>query len=1779
MRLRRSLAAALAAALAATGTRPAAAESAPAAPPDALAALVAKIVPEDGPVRPPYELARQDMGLQPAPDEADKPGRTPETLRHMAVLRQERMERAWEAVKETAERWRDTAERRAAFALAAYAFGERPLEEASAAAREAGSPARLRLDRLLLAECRYDEAVRDLAALADGTDAAATHALGLLARHATERAALAGHVTLVPLATDLEADLRRRAADPAVAALIEGFRQATAVRMTSPNPAPREIVVETPVESILSDTASLFTNGTALDTESLKTACLQTVHTGLDLDLAGGSLVSSDRAILTLRSAYGGPVALRLYRFEDREAWEKADAASLPRLRPVRAWSCENRPLRSNNRETAPAAAVAVEDLSEGYYLVTAEARYAPVLAGRKFFVSCVALYVRAARNRVVVAAVDRHDGALRPGVPVAIDIRGTPRVDRLAHETAPGLRPAFRSGFLGMAIPAPHPDDTAGPAPAAEDGTPSKDLALARAYADGAALRRRYPDLVIRKEQVTGPDGCAELAVDIGRPDYGTTVSARRLASGLAETAVLYEEPATVDCVKAVAWTVQPVYRPGSTVQFRGVVRRFDGFRVADHDPAWKASVRVAFRNSETVLWEGDRPLTSAGAFHGEFTLPPGAPLGSYQVRVDGETASPHAPLRVEEFRLPTFQVRIQPDRTRFRGGETAAGLVHVRYVHGEPAADAEVEIVLETGETDPPTRLVSTDAQGQARYEFPLPKSPKNETLTFRASAMDASGESTTASSSLSVQADPFQLDATVTPSPAVRLSPVTLTVTARRWDGTPLAGAAIAIDGERTAATTDAEGRASFGLRAAREGRRQTFKVTAIAGTDAVQDTVDLALLEPLPEAAPPQPGDRAAVVAAEPAHRDHLDLRADASRIRAGEPIRLALEVDHATGKAGGVLLFVENARLLERRALTLTPGSHAIEIPTAADWAPSARVTAVAFIGRVPRSDSVELLIAPIDRFLTVEVATDRAEYRPRERCRADLRALDVRGRPAAGVEISLGVTHLALHALRNDPTPDLQEFYHAFRQPALPVGHFDMPVASSPPILFWKGPKYAWGCLVETLGVAGGGGGRYGGRFGGSRNLVTRGGGSGGELPTLRALFRTQAHWVADLVTDADGRARTEFEFPDDITEWTFTARGVTPDTRVGNVVVRRRTFLPLQVEVVLPRALRAGDDVTTRAVVHNNEGGERTVEVTATGTGPAAGPLRLAEGATGFLRFPLAPREPRDHVVAATVRDPARGEGDRLERTATVLPRGHRVVRTRAGTLREGGRFDVDAGGDAVPGSRVLTVSLEAGLAGPIASAIDSLIGYPYGCVEQTMSRFMPAVVAARAMQEARIAHPRAAELDGIFGTGLRRLAGYQHADGGWGWWAGDATNDFMTAYVLEGLALCRDAGRPVPAGMIDRAERHLAEKAVRGGLEGRAVGSIGEVDLRVFAVHALAVVYGAEPARFEAQRKRLAEVLPRLEADAPVRDAALLADTQRRLGLEAEARRSLATLSERLPAGGTRRDVFAASTLLELGAVLEPGAARWTGLAHRLVAGRRGSAWCDTLATAAAVRGLAAVLSGDADEPGPVEVLVDGRVVRTIEPRPNACVTGSIPLADAARRVEIRAAGPRTGGFWSARAETFLEKPPPAPAAPAARVACRVYRTQPARAELEPDAAGVLRVRRGETLEVELACDLARPMACVRASLPRPCGVELVAPPKLRNGLVAFEVRDDGLHAFADAWEAGLHVVRLRVRAEAAGRVFAPLPELEPMYGDPVAVAASGPVTWSVEEPPVKD
>jgi uncharacterized protein YfaS (alpha-2-macroglobulin family) len=171
--------------------------------------------------------------------------------------------------------------------------------------------------------------------------------------------------------------------------------------------------------------------------------------------------------------------------------------------------------------------------------------------------------------------------------------------------------------------------------------------------------------------------------------------------------------------------------------------------------------------------------------------------------------------------------------------------------------------------------------------------------------------------------------------------------------------------------------------------------------------------------------------------------------------------------------------------------------------------------------------------------------------------------------------------------------------------------------------------------------------------------------------------------------------------------------------------------------------------------------------------------------------------------------------------------------------------------------------VSVTPSLAITMLDALPYLVNYPYGCVEQTMSRFLPATITAKTLSDFDLKpelilnrvfggiEPNApirkktnnlALLTDITEKGLQRLYDFQHPDGGWGWWKDGDSDAYMTAYVLWGLILARDARLEIKPDVINRAATWL---------DGQLVEAENQPDLQAWLLHALAVKAASDNSR----------------------------------------------------------------------------------------------------------------------------------------------------------------------------------------------------------------------------------------------------------------------------------------------------------------------------------------
>lgn len=300
----------------------------------------------------------------------------------------------------------------------------------------------------------------------------------------------------------------------------------------------------------------------------------------------------------------------------------------------------------------------------------------------------------------------------------------------------------------------------------------------------------------------------------------------------------------------------------------------------------------------------------------------------------------------------------------------------------------------------------------------------------------------------------------------------------------------------------------------------------------------------------------------------------------------------------------------------------------------------------------------------------------------------------------------------------------------------------------------------------------------------------------------LRSTFKDVMLWLPSVRTGEDGTATVELPFPDNLTTWRVAARAIDEQTSVGETtydVITRKNIL---VRMETPRFMIQGDEMLLATTVHNYLPTDKVIEVQIAGKNVTLGER------TRTITIPAYGEKRIDWPVSSSILDTARfivralsdEESDAMELAVPVLPPGMARSVVSSVALRRDDkmqRMTLDIPEGSAKEGRMLTLSLAPSASSSMLGALDGLVSYPYGCVEQTMSRFLPTIAVANALEQIDLPFDenKSRELPKMVEQGLNRLYALQK-EGGWGWWRNDASNAVLTAYVMFGLHIAREAG-----------------------------------------------------------------------------------------------------------------------------------------------------------------------------------------------------------------------------------------------------------------------------------------------------------------------------------------------------------------------------------------------
>ena len=926
--------------------------------------------------------------------------------------------------------------------------------------------------------------------------------------------------------------------------------------------------------------------------------------------------------------------------------------------------------------------------------------------------------------------------------------------------------------------------------------------------------------------------------------------------------------------------YTERPIYRPGQTVYFKGIVRRetAEGYRL----PEGRAvNVQIKDPQGEPVFDE-TLSLSPRGTFNGAVELAAEAALGNYRIEasLDGETYSDY--FDVEEYKKPEYKVTVKAAKEFVAVGDKATFQVEAKYFFGAPVADAEVKYYIYRSryfpwwnEQDAAEELLGVanedaegnfygyghdlvqegngqlDQNGRLTVEFVVPEPDESEPYDYvyrlEAQVTDRARRAITGKGSFVGTRGSFVAQATAARYITATGEPVRIEVATRDYRGQPVKAKVkllfIKEWWERVPTGEGEDGQQEY----SNEMRTEEIGSAEVTTDERGRATYERAfaqaaniLIRPVLEQGGRQiafSGDHVWVVDPRDqesdwftAQYDSIELIADKKSYRPGETARLLAVLPKENAE---LLVTVERQGVMSARVLRTQGRAATIDIPVEAAFAPNVHVE-VAFVRDGELYTGTRSIAVPArDRLLNIEIIPDKNEYKPRETASYTIIARNADGSPAAGAEVSLGVVDEAIYSL----SPEIGDVRRSF------YGRKYNEVNTSFATHFYI-EGYSGDAPLIALNRPGAGLGV--GSLADVKNQAQY------EPPTIRKEFKDTAGWAPEVITGADGRATVQITLPDNLTTWRATAHAITADTRVGKSIVRVIARKDLILRLETPRFLSEGDVVTISGIVHNylKQGKQTQVSLEVSGAdllGDAQRTLMLAPDADARLDWRVSAAQTGEvRLLAKALTD---AESDAVELVLPVVPKG--IEEIKGGTVA----ITQDEASETLeyalpPGAhrqaRALRIELAPSIGGTLFGALDYLVDFPYGCVEQTMSRFLPAIVVSQALRDVERASVRdPARLQRIVRSGLARLYSLQHEDGGWGWWRSDESDPFMTAYVVDGLAQAVRAGYEVRADRLDRGRQRLAELLAAGKT---SRGDEVDADMRAYMLYALSASGGVD-------------------------------------------------------------------------------------------------------------------------------------------------------------------------------------------------------------------------------------------------------------------------------------------------------------------------------------------
>lgn len=525
-------------------------------------------------------------------------------------------------------------------------------------------------------------------------------------------------------------------------------------------------------------------------------------------------------------------------------------------------------------------------------------------------------------------------------------------------------------------------------------------------------------------------------------------------------------------------------------------------------------------------------------------------------------------------------------------------------------------------------------------------------------------------------------------------------------------------------------------------------------------------------------------------------DIIELVADKDIYQVGDTARILVKSPYDSVNS---LITVERELILRKFTKKLRGNADYIEIPIKSIDLPNIYVCVMLLRGRVEdlswdeekqedlgkpqfKIGYINLNVDTKEKHLIVKTHSDKGDYRPRDSVAVFYEVKDYKNRPVKNCEVSLFVVDLGVLNLIAFSTPEPFDYFYGTRPLSVKT-------------------------IESRLNI-------LGERSYGEKGEERGGGGAGEGIP-YREKFISTVYYRGDLKSDETGKGSVKFVLPDNLTKFRIMLVAQTKNSEFGSADSTFVVNLPFIISGSIPRFCRVGDRFSAGVVLHNRTDRENSAEVECS----IEGLKMLDDNKKSVVLPPNASKEVLFDFFAektgnAVFKFNAQmgKERDVLKLTIPVKsPPFIEAVATFSSTT------DSALEGILVPeniyeNTGGLEILLSSSVLAGMKRGIEHLLDYPYGCLEQRLSRILPLIVGEEIINQFKLAPVTGKALRDSVQSVLDEVPQYQNYNGGFLYFKESIYPcPYLSAYTMYVLKRAQSAGYRIDQKMLEEGKEFL--------------------------------------------------------------------------------------------------------------------------------------------------------------------------------------------------------------------------------------------------------------------------------------------------------------------------------------------------------------------------------